>query len=500
MAAAGLPWFLPGPYDTSLDFLLERGYLSASQTSHPFWEFKWDDVFHIQVLVCCLVLFFAGILCSAAGIGGGGIYVAVLMVCGRLSPHDAVPLSKAVVFSGAIASLIVNIHRSIFPIAGVPTRCVIDCDACRLVVPATLIGTFLGVLLNRHASDNTIVIVLTALLGLMTGMVFQTAFKQRYEEIAMESRRSPPANPQGADDVPLRPGLTPAAAGAAAVLAPAVSSGEEGSARGSAGVALSEAEARRAERVPLVRGEAQALDVRVEQGKMVPTTSDGLLAGGLLIIVVVGGILRFHMHACRAEMTGDRSRIGACSHPVNHIFGTGSLMGDTWFTTVIRQLVWSLPIWLCVVITVYYGLVATREVGWSTGSVATYQVVSVATGLLAGLVGVGGGLILSPFFLLTGMEPAVAVGTSATCVLFTSSSTTMQYVFTDRIVMSLAIVYGAITLLASFMGTSLVHFVQDRFGRKSYITFIVAVGVALSAVLSVVKFVFLVEHPKVDSF
>merc|ERR1740121_1789970 len=99
--------------------------------------------------------------------------------------------------------------------------------------------------------------------------------------------------------------------------------------------------------------------------------------------------------------------------------------------------------------------------------ILSYQVMAVSTGLLAGLVGVGGGLIFSPF-LVMGMDPSVAVATSSTCVLFTSSSTTIQYLFTDRAIMSLAFVYGMITLVASWMGTSLVHQLQDRFkGQQS---------------------------------
>merc|ERR1719271_822983 len=162
---------------------------------------------------------------------------------------------------------------------------------------------------------------------------------------------------------------------------------------------------------------------------------------------------------------------------------------------IMEQMVWSIPIWSCIAITVHFGFVANREVGWRPRTVVMYQITSIMTGLLAGLVGVGGGLILSPFFLLTGMEPAVAVGTSATCVLFTSSSTTMQYIFTDRIIMSLALVYGIVTLVASFIGTYGVHYIQDKFARKSYITAIVAVGVAISAMLSVIKFVYLVADP-----
>merc|ERR1719421_646902 len=123
-------------------------------------------------------------------------------------------------------------------------------------------------------------------------------------------------------------------------------------------------------------------------------------------------------------------------------------MKDAPTAMILQQMVWSLPIWSCIAITVHFGFVANREVGWRPRSVVTYQVVSILTGLLAGLVGVGGGLILSPFFILTGMEPSVAVGTSATCVLFTSTSTTIQYMLTDRIHMALAVVYGTVCLLA----------------------------------------------------
>ena len=48
------------------------------------------------------------------------------------------------------------------------------------------------------------------------------------------------------------------------------------------------------------------------------------------------------------------------------------------------------------------------------------------TGVLAGLVGIGGGLIFSPFMVWAGVNPHVAVATSTFCVIFTSTSTTLQ--------------------------------------------------------------------------
>lgn len=451
------------------------GTPTTAEITHPFWVFQWDLVWQPEVAVCSFILFFSAILCSAAGIGGGGIYVAVLMVSGKLTPHNAVPLSKAIVFFGSIASLLVNLYHSLKGRGvGGCGKSVIDTDACRLVVPATLIGTFLGVLLNRHTSDYVIVMLLTGVLGLMTGMVARTARMQAIEERTQDE---------------------------AANMAPA----HTGGASSTAAVPSQDEQVR--ENTPLLNEQAAApessymVSLPATRRKGVPTSRDAGMGGALLIIVVLGGILRFHMNACRAEVLGDITKVGACNHPVNLLFNhrMEKWMKEPHTAMILEQMVWSLPIWTCIAITVHFGFVANREVGWQPRSVVTYQIVSILTGLLAGLVGVGGGLILSPFFLLTGMDPATAVGTSATCVLFTSSSTTIQYIFTDRIMMSLAVAYGVVSLVGSCLGTVLVHHIQDKYARKSYITTIVAVSVAISAMLSVVKFVYLVAAPQEEA-
>merc|ERR1719284_1898574 len=128
----------------------------------------------------------------------------------------------------------------------------------------------------------------------------------------------------------------------------------------------------------------------------------------------------------------------------------------------------AIPISACSLVMIYFSQACMKHGGWTAPQVAKYEVMGVCTGCLAGLVGIGGGLIFSPFFLLMGVEPAVAVATSSTCVIFTSSSTTLQYLLTDRIITSLAITYGIVNIVASWAGTSFVHFLQDNFQtRKS---------------------------------
>merc|ERR1740138_1266250 len=118
-----------------------------------------------------------------------------------------------------------------------------------------------------------------------------------------------------------------------------------------------------------------------------------------------------------------------------------------------------------------------------------YIGMAVLTGSLAGLVGIGGGLIFSPVFIMMKVDTHIAVASSATCVIFTSSSTTFQYLFTDRIIVSLVFSLCIPHLLAAYTGTKLVHYIQDNYGtKKSWITWIVAVGVGISAILAITKF------------
>mmetsp|Transcript_61530 Transcript_61530/g.146797 ORF Transcript_61530/g.146797 Transcript_61530/m.146797 type:complete len:470 (-) Transcript_61530:156-1565(-) len=439
--------------------------VAGNETSlrHHFWEMHMEDAEKPEVVICSIILFMAGILCSAAGIGGGGIYVAVLMVAGGLTPHNAVPLSKAVVLFGALASLVVNLRR-LAAGGSEPTaeRHVIDFDACRVVVPASLIGTFIGVLLNWHTGDTTIVIVLTNLLVFMTIMVVREALKQQHEEMhEQHHRRGLPAEVAG---------MSSSSGGTTQEIG---------------------------EKLPLLPKAKTALARKAatpshrELGR-----HDVALASILLFVVILSGVLRFHMHACqeekRSQANGKLDASGACNHPIIATLFAGHMevwMSDERIAFVMQLIALSLPLWSCSMIAYTNGREAYQKGGWSVPKILAYQAVAVTTGTLAGLVGVGGGLIFSPFFLLTGMDPAMAVGTSSTCVLFTSSSTTIQYVFTDRIIMSLALVYGLVTLVASWTGTKLVHWLQDRFARRSHITWIVAMGVALSAALALAKLV-----------
>jgi uncharacterized membrane protein YfcA len=472
-------------FDKGWPMLVSIDGSPADPARHPFWIFDWGVLMHPQVMFCTVVLMFAGFLCSAGGVGGGGIYVTVLMVAGGLSPFDAVPLSKAIVFFGSMSSLVLNMRKSLTRTDSNTgeAKGLIDYNICRLVVPSALIGTLLGVLLNRTTSDFVIVSLLASTLLILTWMTCRNTYTQYTDEekkLNLANVESSKPECQEAESPSL---------------------GEDNQIQEAPPVADSHdseekqphVDTEAFETTPLIVSELKSQSGKKSMRNSL-TTRDKLISLGVLLTVVICGVLRFHAGACELAVnhTGRGHRTSTwttCHHPTVRVIGNSleSVMGGTEAHWVLSGALF-VPTILCLGVMVHYGSFAMINEGWSVGEVLKYEAMSVCTGCLAGLVGIGGGLIFSPFFLLMGVEPAVAVATSSTCVIFTSSSTTLQYLFTDRIVMTLALAYGIVNLVASYLGTSFVHWLQDNYGtRKSYITGIVAAGVAISAGLSVAK-------------
>lgn len=415
-------------------------------------------------LGCILALWGFGALCAAAGIGGGGMIVSVLMFMGDLSPHDAVPVSKAVVFLGAVVSLALNVGRS----ASGSSKPLVDWLLLKMVVPMALLGTLLGVMTNERTPGWGVLVVLASMMVPTFFLVLRRAQQQYLEEQNAEKTQH---NTQDADEVQ---GLLDG-------LPTTEQPGWDDK----------------------IDCQCTSWPPPLPAKQVICPWLDMVLLGLLLVVVIAGGVLQHHVRAC-FEQHQKISNLGA---PYPNILSTGPMAlscrhrvlsvvfwgrAEAWlankgFVSTILMVSLVMPVWACFSTALYYANQALRQ-GWSRSIVICYLSVGLAAGSLAGFVGIGGGLIFSPFFLLMGVDPSVAVATSSTCVVFTSSSTSIQYFLMDRIQMQLALTYGSVNAFASLCGTSFVQHVGERWAmKKSYITFIVAISLAVSIAISSIK-------------
>ena len=83
------------------------------------------------------LLFLGGVMAGAAGIGGGGLNVPLLILVMGFVMEEAVPLSHVAVFGNSIAQNLVNLRRR-HQLA--PYRPMVDFDIPLLLLPAQLAG------------------------------------------------------------------------------------------------------------------------------------------------------------------------------------------------------------------------------------------------------------------------------------------------------------------------------------------------------------------------
>ena len=110
-----------------------------------------------------VLLFVAGVIMTAGGAGGGSVFVPILIGVGCLETHQAIPLSKFVIFAGSVCSyILLTVHTW-----QTHHTSIIDFGLVRAIVPMSLAGTLIGVALNVLLSSEVLLILLSCLLTVL---------------------------------------------------------------------------------------------------------------------------------------------------------------------------------------------------------------------------------------------------------------------------------------------------------------------------------------------
>ena len=127
---------------------------------------KHKSVFPLSVIeiVGLMGIMIGSALSNAGGVGGGGLLIPLLMIVLNFYTHEAIPISKLMIFSGAITSFFLGFRQS-HPLRNSIT---IDYNIPFLLVPMLLLGTMVGVTLNKVTPPVIILICLTVVLTINT--------------------------------------------------------------------------------------------------------------------------------------------------------------------------------------------------------------------------------------------------------------------------------------------------------------------------------------------
>ncbi|KAI5394202.1 sulfite exporter TauE/SafE family protein 3 [Lathyrus oleraceus] len=136
---------------------LQSLYHHAKVTSHPGYEHIWPNIeFGWEIIVGTLIGVFGASFGSVGGVGGGGIFVPMLILIIGFDAKSATAISKCMVTGAAISTVFFNLKLR-HPTLDIP---MIDYDLVLLNQPVIILGISIGVVLSVVFADWMITVLL----------------------------------------------------------------------------------------------------------------------------------------------------------------------------------------------------------------------------------------------------------------------------------------------------------------------------------------------------
>lgn len=149
---------------------------------------------HIDISMCLLAFVIAG-FSLAAGVGGGGLYVPLLMFILSFDARAATALSQAMLFGGAFAAFIYNIQVA-HPSR--PKRPLINFELALLMAPALMGGAQVGSVLHALAPSLATLLLLLLVLGDAARKGVHSAMNISAKEAKTEDEKGEPPSVEAA--------------------------------------------------------------------------------------------------------------------------------------------------------------------------------------------------------------------------------------------------------------------------------------------------------------
>lgn len=490
-----------------------------NKNDNPSPQYLWRDI------VGMFVWFFAAGVATACGVGGGGIYVPLGIILINFAPKPASGLSQCSIFGASLGGLLLNL-RNMHPYsskleksgvaggngspaeetaeANIPTnddgepetdttkhytRPLIDYNMALFLAPMEMAGAVLGVVIQTVLPNWLYLFTAAVILGFTAKKTFvkwrSTRDKELAKQAALESDatseereqlNTPEQAPEGDNNTNIEighrlsqnPSTDPPEAIEVKEPVPDVAaSGDDGSTASSPDAATSEEEEEE-EVVMDAEKMAKRLEFLERDARQYPVeklVAFGILWAGLTLLTFFKG------------GKGVPSLVGInCTSP--------------WYGVLIGfQFLWTFGF------AAYYALKLMREtiekkkvgypfheqdVLWDFPKTRFYSFFTFVAGIVAGLIGIGGGMVLGPLMLVMGIYPRVSTATTATMIVLTSSGVAISYVTSGLVPWEYAVTFFCTCFTGALVGKTKIDGYVKKTGKSSILILMLAMIIALA--------------------
>lgn len=489
-----------------------------------------------------LVFFFISGLALSAGIGGGGLYVPLLMVLLGFTVKEATGLSQACLSGGASTALAYNLRQR-HPSGRKP---MIDYNLVLIMGPSLLTGALVGKALNASAPSWLILSLLVVVLSQSAFQALKKAVATWRKEQAGETRGLPAQGDARLSKNPIERCLRAFHLGGksyahfddGAGAAAAGTTGQSTPAPEIGGTVLGRVVTEHSSETANT-----ALDAVAASGSVISSTSTQRSAWDAATHAPKPNSLAAVLDELRAlpkdspggDVGSSDDASGAASlersAPALPSIATSSATSAPAVANPpipqfpLKQLARFVAMWLVMVVSIFarggpaahgivpycsvwYWLLAALTIGvlmsigyasalsaiaddspreegdmeWTPQTVSKVSRWSLLAGTLAALCGIGGGMVMGPILLDLGFLPQVQSATTATTLFVMSSSTCIAFLVGGVAPVDYAFWLAFFTGVGAVCGKAIIGWVVKRFRRPSIIMFLLA-GIICVSVL-----------------
>jgi uncharacterized membrane protein YfcA len=425
----------------------------------------------VGLLVSSALILTLGSLAAGAGVGGGALYVTIFNLLLVKYIKAAVPLSKSTILGAAIGNF-VALARQSHPHADRPK---IDYEISTFMQSGELLGVTFGVLLNMLLPDLLIKIFMCLLLTYNSYKTFNKGVKNYRKE---NINREKAAKAEAEED---KEGLEMTPQGGE-LVARATSSDLIGGSR--------------SDSLEITHDlDLTEVDVDTKGGKVMVGASDDPESqeGADLAKLNAEAAERYPRWAYAIILTMTVYTIGYALlkqevfHPCSKFYPAGYWL---WYFTPVPVLLTCMYLTADILLKNHKRRVAAgykyiktdtyEDMQWSYERLSQFPISAVFAGIAAGLVGIGGGMVIGPLFMMINLEPTVGTASCAFMILWTASSGVLQYWVAGKIHWTFIVYFAAFGFLSGQIGQKGVDRVLKATGRPSYVIFLLA-GIIMSA-------------------
>ena len=354
---------------------------------------------------------------NASGLGGGLLFIPVLLLIMNVYPQEAIPISKIVIFAGAITSFIQNtkVKRP-----GRNSKA-LNYNLVIVNAPNLLLGTILGVTLNKILPNSLILFLLCMLLFFYSFKTFKTFLKIYREE----------------------------------------NSGELHSMSSQFNTI-----SQRSVNNDINQQEERPVESEIYKDRF-------LLRWDKLKYIIIPFLIMAGLSILR-----ESEIVSKCS----------AIYWILMFSFLAIVLIYDYFIYNHIQTEYSYRKIIgfpydDRDINWTNQTIIKLCFIGFLAGFIAGVIGIGGGVVLGPILLDLGVHPIVGTVTTNMLVLITSSSTTFQFILFKMLNIEYGIICIIFSALGSYCGTYLVNTYVKKTGKQSFIVLVLFCVVIISAIV-----------------